>query len=363
MGLSSKGYYTLKDILKENAQIMWILSERGDGKSYAVKEFALKRAIKEKQPTLGIIRRNEVDIKPSKINKYFIERDEKANLIKKITNNKWTHTYCRNGYIYLARFDERGKEEKSNYPIGEYFALSTATHEKSTGHKCKDIICEEMLTDGIYLDDEPDKLMQLISTITRSDDSNIKIFLLGNTINRICPYFKEWGITNIFKQEQGTIDTYYYTQSDGNKIKICCERVKSRDVKSKLFLGKAEKSIQGGEWQVQEYPKLYKKLEEFEEIDSITYVSSNNTKFTIRLLIDENGNKFCFVHPAKHISERVLTTDFSTNPLHTPRLSKNKSIDISIHNCFYNNKVMYSDNLTATDFWNSIKAEKINPLN
>lgn len=361
MGLGKNGYYNLTDLHKVGAKINWIISERGDGKSYAVKEKALKRAYENQAPTIAIIRRNDVDCKPTKIENYFVERDEKANIVSKVTKGEYDHIKARAGFIYLAKW-ENGKEVKSNYAVGEYFALSTSIHEKSTGHKCEDIICEEMLTDGIYLDDEPSKFMQLLSTIVRSDDENVMIYLLGNTINRVCPYFKEWGMTNIFKQEQGTIDIYQYEQLDGTKIKIACERVKSRNVKSRLFIGKAEKSIQGGEWEVHEYPKLYQPLEDFDEIFTVTYKASNGLNFTIRLIMNEEGSKFCFVHYAKHISERVLTTEFSINPMHTPFLRRDRKIDIDIHNCFINNKFMYSDNLTATDFNNCLKSEKHNPL-
>lgn len=359
MGIGRNGYYTLKDILKEKATYNWIISDRNDGKSFAVKKRALERSIKAQKPLFALIRRNEVDIKPSKVERYFVDRN--INLISEITKGEYDHVKCRSNYIYLAGYDENGREKRSPYAIGEYYALSTALHEKSTGHICEIIIAEEMLTDGQYLDNEPSEFMHLVSTLCRSDSA--EVYMIGNTINRICPYFKEWGMKNIFKQESGTIDTYWYKQLDGTLIKICCERVKPREnKKSNLFIGKAEKSIQGGEWQTQEFPKLWKKFEDFDLIDSITYISPYGVIYTIALIIDDNGSKFCFVYPAKHISERVLTSEFSENPLHTPRLKKDRRIDISIHNCYIQNKFLYSDNLTGTDFTNSIKAEKLNPF-
>lgn len=361
MGLNSKGYYSLKDLLKQKAVINWIISERATGKSYAIKEHALKRAWKEKAPTMALIRRHDLEAKPSRVEKYFFERDEKSNIILKVTNGEYDHVKCKSGFIYLAKW-VNGKEEKSQFPVGEYFAISTSVHEKSTGHKCKDIICEEMITDGIYLDDEPSKFMQLLSTITRSDDNDVNVFMIGNTINRVCPYFKEWGMNHIFQQEIGSIDTYFYTQTDGAKIKICCERISSRNVKSKLFIGKAEKSIQGGEWETRVFPRLFQPLEKFDEVYTITYKASSGLNFTVKLLIDEEGSKFVYIYPAKHIAERILTSEFSQNPMHTPRLLKNKHSDILIHNCFVMGKVMYSDNMTGTDFENSVKAEKLNPF-
>lgn len=362
MGIGRDGYYTLKDILKEKAKINWIISDRNDGKSFAVKKRALQKSIEAQKPLFALIRRNDVDIKTAKIERYFVDR--KVNLISDLTNGEYDRVKCRSNFIYLQGTDSTGKTYTSPYAIGEYYALSTAVHEKSTGHICEIIICEEMLTDGQYLEDEPSKLMQLVSTLVRSDD-DVELYMIGNTISRICPYFKEWGIRNIFKQKSGSIDTYWYTQLDGSKVKIACERVAPRkNKKSGLFVGRAEKSIQGGQWETSEFPKLWKKFGEFEFIDSITYVATLGETYTIALLWDdETESKYCYVYPAKHISDRVLTTEFSKNPLHTPRLSRTRRVDVSIHNCFVNNKFLYSDNLTGTDFINSIKAEKSNPFN
>ena len=63
MGLDRKGFYTLKDIKKEKCQYNIILGERSPGKSYAVKVEALERAYKTGEPTMGIVRRFEEDIK------------------------------------------------------------------------------------------------------------------------------------------------------------------------------------------------------------------------------------------------------------------------------------------------------------
>lgn len=362
MGIGKNGFYSLKDILKEKAKINWIYSDRNDGKSYAVKERALKLSLKHKKPMFCIIKRNDVDIKTDKIEKYFVDRN--INLIEILTKGEYDHVKCRGHNIYLAGFDDKGKEYKSSFAVGEYYAISTALHEKSTGHVCDIIIAEEIMTNGIYLEDEPSKFMHLLSTLVRSDDENVEVYIIGNNINPRCPYFKEWGMKNIFTQKAGTIDTYYYTQLDGSKVKIACEHIKPRDnKKSGLFIGKAEKSIQGGQWEVNEYPKLFKKFEEFEVITMITYHSSYDVDYTIALLFDDNsGDFYCYVYPAKHIADRVLTSEFSPNPLHTPKLDSKRRTDCIIHNCFVENKVMYSDSLTGTDFHNCIKQEKINPI-
>lgn len=362
MGIGKNGMFTLDDIKKHKAKINWLYSNRNDGKSHAVKLECLTESFKQQKPLFAIIRRNAIDAKPSKIERYFIEREEIHNTVRIASNGEFDHVYCRNNYIYPAKWDD-GKEIKGNFAIGEYYDIATSHHEKSTGHMCKYIIAEEMLTDGIYLPDEPSKFMQLVSTLVRSDDDVI-IYMIGNNVNRFCPYFKEWGMRGIFNQKIGTIEDYTYKQLDGSIVKISCEFIPPRkNKKSGLFIGKAEKSIQGGQWETLEYPKLYKPFGEYELIDMVTFVSSHGVKYTIALIFDDDTcGKYCFVYPAQHMCDRVITNEFSKNPLHSPRLNKNSRIDCWIHNAYVQNKFLYSDNLTGTDFNNALRAEKQNPL-
>lgn len=359
MGLNSKGYYRLTDILKHRAQINIIYGTRAPGKSYAVKERALKYAWEHKTVSLAYIRRFAEDVKNESVSKYFAERGK--NLIKEITG-EYDHATVYRGYIYFARYDEEGKEEKGPR-FGECFALSLCERYKSTGHpEIKHFICEEFLTDGNYLKDEPLKFMNLVSTIARFDD-DVEIYLIGNTISRVCPFFSEWSLTGIPKQKVGTIDTYEFSQETGEIVKIAVEYCPPTPHKSKLFFGRAEKSIQGSAWESGYFPTLPEALENYEEIYCLTYISISGFKFTVKLLIhNTQGYPLVFVYPAKHISERVITGAFSDDIFTTPCLDRNNPAEVLIHNCIVDNKIVYSNNLTGQDFTNSIKAELKNPF-
>ena len=78
-------------------------------------------------------------------------------------------------------------------------ALSASTHYKSTQYPfVKNMIFEEFVTDGLYLQNECNLLMQLVSTVFRNRKDG-KVFLIGNTISRVCPYFYEWELRGIPK--------------------------------------------------------------------------------------------------------------------------------------------------------------------
>ena len=59
----------------------------------------------------------------------------------------------------------------------------------------------------------------ILSTIIRQRD-DVKIFLCGNSINKVNPYFTEMGLTKAKNQAKNTIDVYTYGNSD---LKVAVE--------------------------------------------------------------------------------------------------------------------------------------------
>lgn len=88
--------------------------------------------------------------------------------------------------------------------------------------------------------------MDIISTIARRD--YVRVFLIGNTISRLCPYFEEWQLTHIKSQKQGTIELYrqftnQYDEKTGEPIvvTIAVEYCENTGNQSKMFLVKSQK--------------------------------------------------------------------------------------------------------------------------
>lgn len=360
MGLDKNGYYTLRDILKYKCSWMWIYGERAPGKSFAVKKRGLEKAWQTKKPVIALIRRNKADISPVDIEGYWMDRN--INVVKEVTGGEWDYISYYRGFMWFARTQEQPNGTAKvirGSQIGEVFAVSTAKHHKSTGHPFINyIIYEEVITDENYLPNEPARLQQLISTLTRKDDKDIEIYLIGNTLSRVCPYFAEWGLSNIRKQKIGTIDRYDHLTSEGEIIHMAVEYCPPSPHKSKLFFGRAAKSIQGGAWQTGEYPHLPEDYKNYEECYTVTYISIDLFKFTIKLLTHNDGYMLVYIYPAKAMSDRVISSAFSTDILQTPTIKPDLYPgELEIAKCFKDNKVCYSDNQTAQDFIDSCKAE------
>lgn len=356
MGIGKNGFYTLDDILKYGCNWMIIYGDRAKGKSYAPKERALQYAWDKKEPTLAYIRRYRDDITAELVTKYFEDRG--SNLIEKISGGEFNCVDLYRGYIWWAKRD--GGKIIRGERLGEAFALNLWRRYKSTGHPyLKHFIVEEVLADKGYVENEPDVLQNLVSTLARLDD-DVEVYLIGNLISRVCPYFKRWALTGVRTQKAGTIDVYEVENEDGSKVKIAVEYCPSpKDKKNKLFFGAAEKSIQGGSWETKDHPHLPDKLEAYEEIYNICYSSSMGFDFNLKLLSHiEEGYLVIYVYPAKKLTGRILSQEYSTDPLFTPALSRERLIDTLYHNLIVDNKIVFSDNLCGEDFWNCIKAEK-----
>ena len=369
MGIANNGYYTLDDILEHNAQYNIIYSTRSDGKSRDVKKKTLKKSWESGKACLGYVRRNETDIETEYVESYFVDRGD--NVVKEVTNGEcdFIQYWRKNLYFAHAR---KGKIERV-LKCGKAFALSISDRRyKSTGYnEIDDIIFEEVFTKERYLKDEPRKLQNLVSTIARND--NIKVFMIANTVSRVCPYIWEWGLHNFFKQKEGTIDDYLIPNGifdeNGNPqfTKIAVERPLPSPHKknSKMFFGNVAKSIQGGSWEVGEHACLnnFAKYEEFEIIYELTYKSISRHMFTIQLLLHKKENYLIvYVYPAKTMKQRVIYGGFSTDYFSTPSLNPENPAERTIHNLIIDNKICYAHNLCAEDFKESLRNETKYPL-
>ena len=248
-------YYRLDKIKKANAQYNFIFGERSAGKTYAVKEEILKDYLKTKKQG-AIVRRWDDDLRGARGTVMFNDQIE---LIKKLSHNEWTGVIYQSRRWYLSKYDiDTGKVIKDDTPFCYGFGLNVMEHDKSTSYpNVNTIMFDEVLTRGHYLTDEFIIFMNLISTIARLR-KDIKIYMLGNTVNKYCPYFKEMGLVNIKNMKQGDIDIYTYGNTE---LRVAVEYTGSNsNAKDSniLFAFNNPKlhMISHGSWEIDIYPHL-----------------------------------------------------------------------------------------------------------
>lgn len=341
-------FYSIKKLAETGVQYLIPYGMRGNGKSYSARDEVYERYNKPEHRFHGkfvYLRRWQDDIKSREVEKYFDKKQFKkafpdADGITAYSNEIWTYVNLKNG-----------KKQKIEQ-IGYYCALNEAERYKSwVFEDVKTIIYEEFITDKTYLDDEPAKLMHLVSTILRHEVG--QVILIGNTVSQINPYFEYWHITEeVLKLNKGEIKLFSYHELNefgvDNVVELAVEYCQKIDVKNNMFFGQVAKQITEGDWETKEFPKRPKG-----NWDTIYEVGVRfmSFKYIMLLQVDEDtGDLITFVYKSDRDVDRILTEKFVPNFMSTPKLLYDRKPEELIRQCFSRNKVCYLDNQTGTNF-------------
>lgn len=318
-------YYTPAKIDKKNATYNIIFGERSNGKTYAMLLKGLKEYVKNGSQ-MAYVRRWKEDITGRRAARLFSGLNENGE-VEKHTKGEFTGIHYWAGKFYLCNYDDKGKAIYSDADIIAFtFALSDSEHDKSTSFpNIQTIIFDEFLTNKLYLNDEFVLFMNTVSTIVRKRD-DVKIYMLGNTVNKFCPYFTEMGLRHITKMDQGTIDVYTYGQS---KLTVAVEYCSSLQNKSgpvnKYFAFDNPKlsMITGGAWELSIYPHLPYKFKP-KNILFTYFIEFDGAIFQCEI-VDLNGVYFTYIHIKttelkNPESDLIYTLDYH------PELNYNRSI-------------------------------------
>ena len=348
---------TIKKIAANN-DIIILLGERSNGKSFAVKEYLLKAAYK-KGEQFGYLRRYAEDIKDYTVNDYFSDCIMNRNgheYIKEWTNGEYTPVTCYRKSIYFANYDQETDKIIRGRKIGRVFGLSASEHYKSLSFPdIKNIVYEEFITNGYYLQvqgGEPKLLLNFISTVFRHEKG--KVFCVGNKLSRICPFFNEWQLVNLPKQKPGSVDVYNNKDDEGNITKIAVYLTHSMKINSGMFFGNAAKSITGGEWETDEQPHLKGHRDDYNEIYTIVFKFDKTTFLCEFLQSRINPDNFTwFISPKTtpiQKNTRIVANSYNISSLCTIGFIPLTAAEGNIFKMLHQGKVCFSDNLTGTEF-------------
>ena len=341
-------YYSIKKLASTFAQYLIPYGMRGNGKSYSARDEVYERYNNIEHKYHGrfvYLRRWQDDIKSKEVEKYFDRKQFKkafpdADGLVASSNEIWTYINLKNG-----------RKQKVEH-IGYYCALNEAERYKSwVFEDVKTIIYEEFITDKTYLDDEPAKLMHLVSTILRHELG--QVILIGNTVSQINPYFEYWKMTeDVLKLKKGEIKLFSYHEVSelgiDNVVELAVEYCENINIKNNMFFGQVAKQITSGDWETKEYPKRPKgKWETLYEV-GVRFLSFY---YVMQLQVnEETDNIIVFVYKTDREVERILTEKFNPDFQCTPKLLYDRRPEELIKQCFDRNKVCYLDNQTGTNF-------------
>lgn len=349
--MSSKiSYYKLDKIDELGCQYNLIFGERSNGKTYATLEKAIRKWW-EKGEQSAYIRRWKEDYRGKRGSQLFAGHEE-TDIISEITNGEYDRVKYYSGKWYLAKMDEQlDKLVSQEEPFCYAFALSDMEHDKSTAYpKVTTIIFDEFLTRQYYLPNEFVTFMNVLSTIIRHRD-NVKIYMLGNTVNKYCPYFKEMGLRHVTDMEPGKIDIYTYGES---KLRVAVEYCKSPNKEGKAsdlyfaFDNPSLTMITGGAWEIAMYPHCPLKYKTNDIL--FTFFINFDDEMLQCEVVQVNDCAFLYIHrkttPLQNEDDDIIFSElYDPRPNHFRNLRRgNSKIEKKIGEFFRNDKVFYQDN-------------------
>ena len=192
--------------------------------------------------------------------------------------------------------------------------------------------------------------MNVLSTIIRHRN-NVKIFMLGNTVNKYCPYFSEMGLGHVVDMEPGKIDIYSYGESS---LRVAVERCKSPNKDGKqsdvyfAFDNPSLQMITGGAWEIDMYPHLPRKYKK-SDVGFEYFINFNDQLLHCEIVFLEDCT-FTYIHrkttPIRDESSSIIFSDeYDPRPNHFRNIRKpTTDLEKRIALYFRKDKVFYQDN-------------------
>lgn len=355
-----KNYYNMDNLDSKNALFNILYGERSNGKSFQVK---MKKAIKHYLETgkrFIYMRRFKEEVTTYLVSQYFADID-----IGELTEGKYNTVEIWRKTIYFAKYDPDTLKTTRGEKIGYVVCLNTEQNYAGGSYLDVDnIIFEEFMSRGLYLQSEVDKLANFWCTVDRKR-GHVKVWLIGNTLSRANPYLVEWDLLrDVVKQKQGTIIEKEIPINDEISIKLAIEYCENSGDTSYVF-GKHAKMLNEGEWQSDPQPHLSKSICEYRKLFRCCFVYKS-FQFLGEVVQDpETGTKHWFIYPRTKIRrnpEKILVLSDVVRPLKNWQsdiyhLKTNNKRLLNFADLFTWDNIFYSDDLTGTEFKEVINFE------
>lgn len=340
-------YYTLNNILQKNAQYNVIFGERSNGKTYSVLKYGIEKNV-ETGKQMAIVRRWRDDFTGKRGLTMFDSLVENRE-IEKATKGEWSGVYYYGLRWYFCRYED-DKRIINDVPFAYGFSITAMEHDKSTSYpNITTVLFDEFLSRTAYIPDEFILFMNVLSTIIRNR-TNVTIFMLGNTINKYCPYFKEMGLKHVKEMKAGDIDVYKYGDSGLTvAVEYTLPNIKGKDSDLYFAFDNPKLSmITGGAWELDIYPHCPVKYKPNEIL--FTYFICFSDSVLQCEIIQHQDLLFTFIHekttPLKDIdNDLIFSPEFSPRPNWKRKITNPTTItEKKIAEFYYRDKVFYSNN-------------------
>ena len=347
-------FYNIANLIQRfpDSQYYVVFGERSNGKTYSTLEYCLTDYFK-RGSEFAIIRRYQEDLK-GKNGASVFNSIVSNKVIEKLSKGKWNGIYYYSRRWYLTFTNPENPHDKvvDDTPFAYGFALSDMEHDKSTAYpNIRNILFDEFITRTGYMPDEFVIFTNVLSTIIRLRN-DVKIFMLGNTVNQYCPYFKEMGLNNVRKMEKGKTDIYTYGDS-GLKVVVEYSDFPQKKKKSDVYFAFDNpklKMITGGAWEIAVYPHLTPEMKYRPKDVIYHYFIEFENDLLMCEIVKKDDLCFTFIHrkttPIKEDDNSIVYCPVtSPEPNYRRKLIKPMTkVDKKIVWFFVHEKVFYQSN-------------------
>lgn len=205
-------YYSDENIKAQGARYNIIFGGRSNGKSTAICKSLIDDHMNHKIKKFGRVLRFITDARDDLMNAWF-----QSDYLMEYTRDTYGKEVWYDGqqwYFIKAGEDPYARKTLKDY-FGRVFILNTEYKYKSAQFPdINRLIMEEfvLLNSADYLPVEFELFMSLVSTINRDRD-DLKVWLIGNTLNKANPYFEGLGINidklHIYPGQIRTLRNHY----------------------------------------------------------------------------------------------------------------------------------------------------------
>lgn len=355
--MSKPKFYDVRRLLREhpNAYYYITFGERSSGKTYSALDMGLENYAKGGEQ-FAYVRRMGEDVKRKEMLTLF-SAHIKNGVLKKHFGTQWDDIGYYAGAFYLIRHEKGPKgnatvEVKDDTPFCYVFSINQAQHFKSLSYpSVTTVVFDEFMSRTGYLPNEFVEFSNLLSTIIRHRN-NVKIFMLGNTVNRYCPYFTEMGLKHVKDQKPGTVDLYTYGEK--SRLQVVVEYTESAQVYGGkdsdvyfAFDNPELRMITRGEWEIAVYPRL-KKGHKRSDVVQDFFIQFDGDIVHGEIVVTD-ADCYLFFYPKDDNIERdddiVYTTSAVPRWNYRMALTKqNDKLSMKIRELMSINKAFYSSN-------------------
>lgn len=277
--------------------------------------------------------------------------------IKEITKGKYNEIVYKSNKWYLSFYND--KDDK-HYPSNSPFCHRV--HILNAGSsfqfpEIKLILFDEFIRNENYPNEFED-FQTVLSTLIRLQ-TDVQIFMCGNTINSHSIYFTEFGIKNVTKIPQGQITLYQYGVSSQLALEYCgnAKKIKVNNDIYFPFKNSASQMITKGAWQLSMFPHLPCRYAPKDILLSYFIIFEENIyQCDIVNVYDEDikdNMEFTFIH-RKTTPIKNETTDIVYSVEEKGLINWSKNLlkpTLEIHNAILKywkaNKIFFQDNLVG----------------